>query len=202
MRSPPLISIKTCSSSLISHPHAPASIQPFLPGALSSTREAREGKTLTPDAQTATGYPLLHSSPSTVSFFPSENASSPSQGTRSCLTELSCPEMMSVFPHSSSPLPRPRLSQVTHSFLLSTVFSLDDGGLNLSLLQFALNVSGTFSVLSTKTIGLQKSRLQRMQPEKYGSQASLPPVPWSSVDSWPHCLLVSLSISLCTGKQI
>lgn len=131
---------------------------------------------MTPDALTTTGYPLLHSSPSTVSFFLSENVRSLSQGTQSRLTELRCPKMMSVFPHSSSPLPRPRLSKVTHSFLLSTVFSLDGGGLNLSLLQFALDVSGTFSVLSTKTRGLQNSRLQRMQPEKYGSQASLPSV--------------------------
>lgn len=46
MRSPPLISIKTGSSSLISRPHAPASIQPFLPGALSSTQRGTRGQDL------------------------------------------------------------------------------------------------------------------------------------------------------------
>lgn len=80
MKSPPLISIKTGSSSLISRPHAPASTQPFLQEfCLFYCGEAWKGKSLTPDALTATGYPLLHSSPSTVSFFLSENARSPSQ---------------------------------------------------------------------------------------------------------------------------
>lgn len=165
MKSPPLISIKTGSSSLISRPHAPASTQPFLQEfCLFYCGEAWEG------------FWSVHSSPSTVSFFLSENARSLSQalslvGLSSVVLKW-CHYFLTVLP--------PFLGQDSRKllilFLLCTVFSLDDGRLSLSLLLFALNVSGTFSVLSTKTIGLQKSRLQRMQPEKCGPQASLPPV--------------------------